>query len=69
MKPLDLFPHEPSRDVRMTIQGRIMLRNQTAAFEPSDIPRLVELDLLEGRDDPDQAQRIGTHGFPPPSLI
>lgn len=69
MKPLDLFPNEPPRSTGMTIQGRIMLRNQTVAMEPSDVPRLVELGSLEGRDDPDQAQRIGTHGFPPPSLI
>ena len=69
MLPLDLFPNEPPKG-HGTIQGRIMLRNQPAShFEPSDIPGLIELGLLEGKDDADQAQRIGTHGFPPPSLI
>lgn len=69
MRPLDLFPEEPSRVIRMPIQGRITLRNQTAALDASDIPRLIELGSLEGHDDPDQAQRIGTHGFPPPSFV
>jgi hypothetical protein len=69
MKPLDLFPCEAPRDARIPIQGRITLRNQTAALDPSDIPRLIELGSLEGNDDPDQAQRIGTHGFPPPSFV
>lgn len=46
-----------------------MLRNQPmSCFEPEDIPRLIELGSLEAKDDADQAQRIGTHGFPPPRL-
>ena len=70
MKPLDLFPHEPSKNVKIPVQGRIMLRNQLAAcFDQEDIPELIELGLLEATDDADQAQRIGTHGFPPPSFV
>ena len=70
MKPLDLFPGEPPRNAGIPLQGRIMLRNQQyACFEPSDIPRLIELGLLEEKDDADQAQRIGTHGFPAPSVL
>lgn len=69
MMPLDLFPCEPPKDAGIPIQGRIMLRNQTIALEPSDVPNLVALGELEEKDDADQAQRIGTHGFPPPSLI
>lgn len=69
MKPLDLFPCEPPKDAGIPIQGRIMLRNQTVALDPSDVPVLIGIGQLEGKDDPDQAQRIGTHGFPPPSLI
>lgn len=69
MKALDLFPYEAPKNAGISLQGRIMLRNQTALFLPSDIPRLVELGMLEATDDPDQAQRIGTHGFPPPSFI
>jgi hypothetical protein len=47
-----------------------MLRNQPmSCFEAEDIPRLIDLGLLEAKDDADQAQRIGTHGFPPPSLV
>jgi len=69
MMPLDLFPCEPPKDAGISIQGRIMLRNQTVVLEPSDVPNLVALGELEEKDDADQAQRIGTHGFPPPSLI